>query len=657
MAEPGVALDELLRGRLFLGDFNAAQPNAVLAAWSNVLAEKRGYRVALDSALRSWIEANWGLAWGADESLVELANTWEHALRAIARIQFASDTSRVLIQRQGEASLFLGSLSRDRSLDPLGTYYLAVAVHQSNDELRQLWLQLCKLGPDTPYYHGGIGLLGLTLMPNETGSLPREVPAAMMQLAVALENQISAGFLKLREGREEFLAQCRLALEGLPFTTAWRKQIDQLLAEDPSLVLGEHARAWLSTLFPKLDARPRAVSLARSGEFKNRAETLAERLRSQANAGDVDAARKLLADQLRFLLDTGNSSFYVKSLCFFADSIRTTDPELSLKWTEEAKRWEPWNVVTLTSNVESIRAVGATGRAAFVAWRALDRFVHNSYAWTQVALVLREAGCPEEEFAVLDEAKFWFPNNHFVAQMRNKVGIAAEQSTGAVAFRDFILETPDLDPGQRKDLLLRSARFFRRRATRNIGGAWPTHDNLIKALEELGSPDPRQMVENFLAKVDREPDSQVADAPDVNLLTGAPSFYAIARAERRRLRGTTYDDILGRRVEQVWTRLVKAHPTLRPVGLLGNLRSLASMSDSQAWIDATQDSLQSFNQWKSSVREADEFYLWWIESVVANGNLLGSDGDGLTVELGDDREENQTVLDSLEEFCLVRSQG
>ena len=447
-SEPEQAVAFLLGGAMPLDHLTAAEPSMLLLDWLEMLAEDSDFPRALDEALASWIDAQWGdtLALGDSASLTAVA--WTRVCEIIAYSPQLIDAAAQLRRRVSSDRTFLRDLSEGRARDPEGLAWFALARTQTDDRLLQDWWRLCNLDPGVPWYHGYYGVNGLAGLPEgaRKEDLLQLCGNGLVRLVLALARHADEGWLREHIARGEFQRTARQFMRSVPFPEKWRKFWRQAL-QNPEFAEGP-AESWAQGLFsgglqgpsPSRDG-PRSWFLP-DRDWAKRAGDIRAKLSGQDHT-TLKAAEDLLAEQRAYAESTGDWGFFVKSACNFAAKVRDTQPTRAAEWAGAALRAEPsdpytWNtlaacLVELHRWRESenlyleaterfpndavlagtLRAQNKLEEAEGVYRQAFERFPDDEHTHTGLAETLRAQNKLAEAEGVYRQAFERFPNNEY----------------------------------------------------------------------------------------------------------------------------------------------------------------------------------------------------------------------------------------------------
>jgi len=408
--DPSGSLSALLAGRWYHGALNAEDPDNLLLDWGSGLRDIPEFVDDLDDAFATWIDDHW--THPDLDPRPEVA--WHRALRVIALLD--ADLPRAahaLRARRPDALDVLGPMTRGPSKDPMGWYWVCLALNQPTDELLSTWWKLCRLQPGVPYFHGRIGLLGLRRVPGEDlGRFRSSVADGLTRLASGLDERVEARLLRQRVAEKAAKAAAIEVFRAYPFPRAWTAYWSQAAGN-----LAPRPRAWLTAVLGEptggATRRQREVVVSRSDpEWPQRRHSIADRLRKRSS-GALEAADELIAEQRNHAARSGDYGDLVRTLCMLSAGIRDRAPTTASAWAEEAMQWDPWDPFNWTSAVAARLAMHDLDTALLWATEAVERFPDDVVARNRLAEVLRAAGRLDEAEAVYRETRQRFPDNVF----------------------------------------------------------------------------------------------------------------------------------------------------------------------------------------------------------------------------------------------------
>jgi tetratricopeptide (TPR) repeat protein len=674
-ADPDAAIMELLTGAAELGHLKPNEPEVLLARWLDSFGEQ-GFATQLDGALARWIDRCWG-----KPALVEAVGSaaltgsaWCHAGRVIAGSEKLAEAAARLRGHVVKDRTFLDALTEGRSRDPLGCAWMAVANHQPDRELLELWWHLCKLPAEEPWYRGEYGIFGLRGLPPEQrgqgGGLPKEVPEGLLRLAEGLAGRVEEGWLKEKDAREEWQRIARLTSMAYPFPDTWKKfwrrATGQMERREADWAQGLSS----ARLEPVQDTR-RKSGIHGAMIFWN---PLVQDVASKLAPGAMDAianANALLHKQALEAATTGDTYFLVRTACNFAGRLREREPQQALAWAELARRSDPWNahawnttaacwltlnqydralavyeqatlrfpddVVARNGLAEVLKARGSLDEAQAIYEETIRLFPDSVFARCGLAEVLRARGSLDEAQAVYEETIRLFPDSVFARTglagvrvvKRPRVSTPSPVPVAPTAPHESIL----LDASSLQ-ILLTDVQILRRWGrTIQRNGAVDTSGGLRdlarKILEPFVETDARAAGELGLALL-TEDDLVEARALLRDAQTRFPGSarvrYALARAERAcAQREHLRLDAEGARasVIQPWRQLARMNAQYAPASLLGEGRAWCALIDGVTVEQGARDAFGKLARWTTQQRAeklGDEKHLptftpWWANAV------------------------------------------
>ena len=416
LKNPDEALDQLLRGEVYLEESDAADPGDILIDWVERYSDELGFRETLDAALARWIEKSWTAPPPLPEDELVWADAWIRACNAVAYIEVLEASATALRRRFDERDKRLGPLSYGRSRDPLGRYLFAIAQHQKDRELIPLWLRLCELGPSVPLHHGVYGVEGVRRAPGSSGNgIPADVVNALLTLADGLGTAVALGRISEETAHDEWFSFVNVIVGQYTDVALWEEQLARAAMEDhrPSL-------RWLRELSGTPEEIVQKVEISAVHPSWTDQE-----LAWAARANELDSAlagsewsrigevEKLIADELAYASLTGRSTPLVLSLVRFSRRIEVHDPSSADKWCAEARRWQPWNPYPWVVGMRARRWLSPAD-AAELGWSAVLRFPDNALAHRELGAALIVSNSLVEAEALLLRATEKFPENPFI---------------------------------------------------------------------------------------------------------------------------------------------------------------------------------------------------------------------------------------------------
>jgi tetratricopeptide (TPR) repeat protein len=407
---PEDALDSLLSEHYLTPRGILDRPVEALRDW--ISADSDELLDELDHALAAWIERNWASLPDTPREVRRLSSAWNHTFDIVGTVGDFSRAAEALLNRIGERESYLWSLSSGPSNDPVGRFLLAIADYQADRRLAHMWLRLCQLPPEVPYYHAAYvmaGIIGLpSSVPAETGRFRREVAAALITIAEAFDRASDEDRVLEHTAREELRTVAALTTAAFPFPAQWATA----LAEGGDR-LSARAYEWLQDVVagerPGQGRRRSAVPPSRIPDWSERAPRIADELRRR-KPSSLEVAERMLAEQRQHAETTGEHDPLVRSLCYFASSAWTWDAERATQWAEEAREWQPGESITWTSLVRALLLAGRHVESADVGWAAIDRFPGDEIPWNELGASLIEAKRFLEASEVYAQAVERFPH-------------------------------------------------------------------------------------------------------------------------------------------------------------------------------------------------------------------------------------------------------
>jgi hypothetical protein len=97
--EPDAALDQILRGAVFLGASGAAEPGDLLIDWIDRYADDLDIGDVFDERLAAWLEIHWDAPDNDDGDEIVAADAWVRALNAVGYLEELQQSAEVLRAR------------------------------------------------------------------------------------------------------------------------------------------------------------------------------------------------------------------------------------------------------------------------------------------------------------------------------------------------------------------------------------------------------------------------------------------------------------------------------------------------------------------------------------------------------------------------------
>ena len=648
-AEPDAAIMELLTGGAALGHLKPTEPEELLARWLDSFGDQ-GFATQLDSALARWIDRCWGKPALAEAvgSAALTGSAWCHAGWVIAGSEKLGKAAARLRIHVVKDRTFLDALTEGRSRDPLGCAWMALANHQPDRDLLELWWRLCKLPPDEPWYRGEYGIFGLRRLPPERpgqgGGLPMEVPEGLLRLAEGLAGRAEEGWLDEKVAREEWQRVAQLTMMAYPFPDAWRKFWRRATG-----YMEKREADWVQSLFSaRLDPVPNTRRTPGIHGATIVWNPLVKEVVSKLMSGATDAiasANALLQKQEREARATGDTYFLVRTACNFAGCLREREPQQALAWAEFARHYDAWNAYAWTTMAACCLTLNQHDKALALYEEATLRFPDSAVPRTGLAEVLKARGSLDQAQAVYEETIRLFPDD--VVARTGLAGVRAAQRSPKRASIPFpapvvpstlheslSLDTPSLQ------ILLTDVQILRRwgRTTRGNGAlntSGQLRDLARKILEPFVETNARAAGELGLALLTEddlvEARTLLRDARK-RFPGSARVRYALARAERAFAeREHLRLDAEGAKasVIQPWLQLARMNAQYKPVSLLGEGRAWCALTDGPTVEQGARDALGKLARWTTQQRTAEPvgkndsrtFTLWWANEV--NTALFG----------------------------------
>lgn len=419
--DPDHALDALLQDRVRLGRLSPAEPSDLLTDWvltTDAQASAAQASSLVDVALAGWIQREWGRTPEHERASRRISRAWISACNLVASLPELRNAAEALAERFDQRELYLGPLSVGPSRDPLGRYLLAVANHQHDRSLEEVWWVLLELPPDVPYYHGAHAITGVRQLPpregEERGGFRPEVAYSVFRLGLSLERLVDDGRLSSDLAREEFESISRVTIAAYPFLEQWR-EVWYTRTPRPPL------REWAEAVLPPTARERREPGRRRvrrrelpafDTEWPVRAGEIANGLK-QDGRSSFERADRFLQEQRQYADAVGDSDPLAKSLCNFAVAVRGMDPGRAVRWAGEARRRQPWDPYPWNIFMRAMLEADQLEDALFLGWQAIERFPDNEVAWNDLGSALDRAGHLAEAEGVFLESIDRFPTRPY----------------------------------------------------------------------------------------------------------------------------------------------------------------------------------------------------------------------------------------------------
>jgi tetratricopeptide (TPR) repeat protein len=401
---PVEALDRLIRGVVALGSVSQLSIEELLDLAFEPEDE------SLDAAVKTWL---------ADKILHRVpegitSSRWtavlNEFLRAIATMNL-QQTGQLLRGEHSRIRLWLRGLYEGPDRDPEGSYLLALAYYQSDEQFSQLWrrLVLAEELPERPYRD--IGLCGFRKMPDAQGHPAADVPAGLIQVLLELAN---------RQGvkRDEWLQIVHAIFTAYRRTEDyWIHRFRDTLSRMPAKE--RHIDDWLVALFPRWQKQLRGdgnVTRQHTAAPIPIWESLewVERIAKQPDLCESRELALFLESHRRYARTTGDSESLVKTFNNLASRVIAADrskASCAISWIKEALGWERFNPRNWTVYAKVLWAVDERSGAKDTLWEARQRFPWNPFVRSELSQLLRDDGDLLTSLATYREAAALFPSN------------------------------------------------------------------------------------------------------------------------------------------------------------------------------------------------------------------------------------------------------
>lgn len=445
-ADPGRAIDSLLRGVAHLPGLQRASPSeALMALLGDLPAEAPQWRL-LDQALLAWLKARRQ----ADDGLLERPGGLERfiretgeAFRAAWRLELPESGAWI------RAELFdllrwADGFSIDATFD-LGRSVLTAAANlQQGGQLHFLWLRVCDEAALPRLRHRlDAALLGLAKVTEARSG------GAAHQVLVGLARW--AGHLPTNEqGRSEVVREWRALKAAFPRQPSfWREQWQAIL--DDERIAAHPFTHWLRDADPALQA-PSATGKQRRVPVlpKNITGTIKE---MKAECGEQGLTEPLwrrmgaLLQEVENYADTTGESYYLVTSCTnIASVILNYAPGRALTLTRRALLWSPSHGHAWSVRASALDRLGRPDLSEAVLWEAVRRIPSDLPLYIELALALVERSEHAEAEVLLRKAATMDPNREHGAtfgELARVLWLRGRADEALALLRDFLAHTRD----------------------------------------------------------------------------------------------------------------------------------------------------------------------------------------------------------------------
>jgi tetratricopeptide (TPR) repeat protein len=401
--QPVEALDRLIQGLVPLGVSSQLSLGEIL----NLAFEHED--PVLDGAVRTWI---------AKQILQPLPDgmiptRWsallDEFLRGIATMGL-KQTGALLREEHGRIRLWLRGFYEGLDRDPEGSYLLALAHYQNDEQFSGLWRRLV-FGEEFPERsYRDIGFLGFRKKPDAEGKPAADVPVGLLHAVVEL-----ADSPKMTPHGWKQIVRCIFAA----YPRSERVWIEKFFGVLRNPSLGQNnAEQWLESLLPHWEA-----DLLRHGAGRGQAvspPTSAERIQwvekvtHNTSLCGTPELESFLGRYRAYTSATGDSEYLVKTFNNLANRVGGRDTSKAgwaVNLLNECIRWQPYNPHNYTVISKVLWGANRRRDAINTLWNARQRFPWNPVVRNELGRLLREDGDLTAALGVFREAAAHFPDN------------------------------------------------------------------------------------------------------------------------------------------------------------------------------------------------------------------------------------------------------
>lgn len=255
--DPLSALDNLLRGRAYLGKLNRNETSEILFRLFHT--KDSGVQHTLDRAMRDWFQKYW-MAMPPSASSSLWAEILQNAFTSVQRLNLR-ETYRWLSDSYFRGCSWLRSLYQGPARDPEAALLQTLALCQQDQTLLPLWIRLCRMEENLPHY-ASVGLLGLRKLPGIDGKPPGDLEPivfkGIVDLAEAIDKRCKPH--EKEQGEHLWHLECRAIMALYPRSTQyWTDNFLPLIRQKPKGV----AAKWLNNIIPGLSDKMKCQRHAR----------------------------------------------------------------------------------------------------------------------------------------------------------------------------------------------------------------------------------------------------------------------------------------------------------------------------------------------------------------------------------------------------------
>jgi|GEM_PF-1230620 len=420
-ATPETAFDELVRGRVALGNWSRASLGEILSA------TKQEAPAELDNAVSLWLShrIQQPAPTGID------AEVWpiylQDVFRAITGLGLPQ-TEQFLRDRLFDLQVWLSPLRRSEALDPLAACLNALVSARTNQNIQRRWRKLVVGREPLPEYYRVIGLLGLRRSRDDEGKLPPKAPFAFLAVLVDLAD--TPGTTTAPAMTEpEWTRLIRAMLAGYRLSSeVWSREFEPILATRPK---AKNGRLWLTKLLPDLQQVSPGKKPSGAEQMPTKSaedvKPLADKLSRFGPSALGSRLQLVLEGHRKYAAATNDPYGLIRTFNQLAKAAKELDPDWAVALAEESLAWDrdhaySWTVLSrcLWSRAERFHLQKKHSEAEFAAneafdvlWEARFRFAFNAVVRNDLAKLHRDAGDLETAEAIYREAINDFPANIF----------------------------------------------------------------------------------------------------------------------------------------------------------------------------------------------------------------------------------------------------
>jgi len=410
-ADPGRAVDTLLRGVAHLPSLQRASPSEALMALLGDLPPEAPEWPLLDQALLDWLKARRANAdglLGRPGGVERFIRETGEAFRAAWRLELPESSAWVRSELL-DLLRWADGFSLDATFD-LGRAVLVAAAHlQQGSELRFVWFRACEEAAIPRLRHRlGAALLGLAKTPGGTAGGPsHDLIVGLARWAVRLPDSDYS--------RGEAVREWRALKAAFPRQPGFWHGEWQAILEDPRI--GAHPfTSWLKDADPALKAPATAGKTRRlptlPSDIKGTIESMEADLGEQGLTDKLWREMAALLDQLEHYADISGESYHLVTSCTnIAGIVMGQAPGQALALTRRALLWSPSNGHAWSIRATALDRLGRQDLAEAVLWEAVRRVPSHAAPYIDLALTWVDRGGLGEAEALLRKAAVLDPRN------------------------------------------------------------------------------------------------------------------------------------------------------------------------------------------------------------------------------------------------------